>query len=103
MGSLKSLLGMIPGMSSALRNADIDEKQMTKVEAIIQSMTKKERTTPKILNGSRRKRIARGSGNSIQDVNRLIKQFTEMQKMMKKLSSKSAQGMLKNIKGLKLN
>ncbi len=83
MGSLKSLLGMIPGISNQIKDANIDDKELVKVEAIIQSMTKKERMNPKILNGGRRRRIARGSGNSIQDVNRLIKQFEEMQKMMK--------------------
>ena len=88
MGSLKSLLGMIPGLSASVKNADLDEKQLVKVEAIIQSMTKVERAKPKILNGGRRKRIARGSGTSIQDVNRLIKQYNEMQKMMKKFKSK---------------
>lgn len=100
MGSLKSLLGMIPGLSGALKNADVDDKQLVKVEAIIQSMTKEERKNPKILNGSRRKRIARGSGNSIQDVNRLIKQFKEMQKMMKSL--KGGRGKI-NLNNLKFN
>jgi len=83
MGSLKSLLAMIPGLNKALRNAQVDDKQLIVVESIIQSMTREERRNPKILNGSRRRRIARGSGNSIQDVNRLIKQYKEMQKMMK--------------------
>ena len=97
MGSLKSLIGMIPGVSSAIKNADIDDKQLVKVESIIQSMTKEERTKPKILNGSRRKRIAKGSGNSIQEVNRLIKQYGEMQKMMKKFNSKGGKKLLGNI------
>jgi signal recognition particle subunit SRP54 len=88
MGSLKSLLGMIPGIGNQLKEAEIDDKQLGRVEAIIQSMTMDERAKPKILNGSRRKRIARGSGNSIQDVNKLIKQFDEMQRMMKMLNSK---------------
>ncbi len=83
MGSLKSLLGMVPGLGAQLKNADVDDNQLVKVESIIQSMTKQERKNPKILNGSRRKRIAIGSGNSIQDINRLIKQFKEMGKMMK--------------------
>jgi signal recognition particle subunit SRP54 len=89
MGSLKSLLGMVPGISSAVKNADVDEKQLVVVESIIQSMTKKERTNPKILNGSRRKRIARGSGNTVQDVNRLIKQYEQMQQMMKMMNKNS--------------
>ncbi len=102
MGSLKSILGMIPGMGAQIKDADIDEKQFVKVEAIIQSMTKKERGNPKILNGSRRMRIARGSGTSIQDVNRLIKQFGEMQRMMKVLNNpKSAKNMMRNINKIK--
>ena len=88
MGSLKSLLSMIPGAGNAIKDANIDDKQLVKVEAIINSMTRAERNQPKILNGNRRKRIARGSGTSIQDVNRLIKQFTEMQRMMKMFNSR---------------
>jgi len=88
MGSLKSLLKMIPGMNAAMKNVDVDDKQLVKVESIIQSMTFSERQNPRILNGGRRKRIARGSGNTIQDVNRLIKQFNEMKKMMKMIKSK---------------
>lgn len=86
MGSIKDLLGMIPGMDKQLKNVNIDDKAFSKVEAIIYSMTKKERTTPKIINGSRRKRIADGSGTKIQDVNRLLKQFEDMQKMMKSMT-----------------
>jgi signal recognition particle subunit SRP54 len=103
MGSLKSLIGMIPGVSSAVKNADIDDKQLVKVESIIHSMTKEERAKPKILNGSRRKRIARGSGNSIQEVNRLIKQYGEMQKMMKKFNSKGGKKLLGNFNNMKFN
>jgi signal recognition particle subunit SRP54 len=103
MGSLKSLIGMIPGVSSAVKNADIDDKQLVKVESIIHSMTKEERTKPKILNGSRRKRIAKGSGNSIQEVNRLIKQYAEMQKMMKKFNSKGGKKLLGNLNNMKFN
>ncbi len=102
-GSLKSLISLIPGIGSALRNADIDDKQLIKVEAIIQSMTKEERKNPKILNGSRRKRIARGSGNSIQDVNRLIKQFNQMQQMIKMLNTKTGKTGILNLKNFKLN
>jgi signal recognition particle subunit SRP54 len=86
MGSLSSLLGMIPGIGNQMKNARIDDKALVKVEAVINSMTKKERGNPKILNGNRRKRIARGSGTSIQDVNKLIKQFNEMKKMMSNFS-----------------
>jgi len=105
MGSLSSLLGMIPGIGSQLKNAQIDDKALVKVEAIINSMTQKERSAPKILNGSRRLRIARGSGTSIQDVNRLIKQFGEMQNMMKKLNQKGGFGGFPQagLKNFKLN
>lgn len=103
MGSLKSLMGMIPGISSQLKNADVDDNQLVKVESIIQSMTKVERAKPKILNGSRRRRIAKGSGNSIQEINRLIKQFNEMQKMMKKFNTKGGKKRLGNLKNLKFN
>jgi len=77
---------MIPGLNSQLKNAKVDDNALMKVEAIINSMTLLERSTPKILNGNRRKRIARGSGTTIQDVNRLIKQFGEMQKMIGRFS-----------------
>jgi signal recognition particle subunit SRP54 len=80
MGSLSSLVGMIPGIGSQVKNAQIDDKALVKIEAIINSMTRVERRTPKVLNGSRRKRIAVGSGLLSQDVNRLIKQFNEMRR-----------------------
>ncbi|MBK7265978.1 MAG: signal recognition particle protein [Ignavibacteriales bacterium] len=86
MGSLSSLISMIPGIPAQMKNAQVDDNALVKVEAIISSMTKKERGNPKILNGSRRRRIARGSGTTIQDVNRLIKQFTEMQTMIGRLN-----------------
>jgi len=87
MGPLKDLMGMIPGMSQAMpADAAIDEKALVHVEAIIQSMTKAERINPSILNGSRKRRIAAGSGRTIQEVNRLLKQFEDMRKMMKNLS-----------------
>ena len=88
MGSLSSLLGMIPGLGVQMKNARIDDNALIKVEAVINSMTKKERENPTILNGNRRKRIARGSGTSIQDVNKLIKQFNEMKKMMSRISKR---------------
>jgi signal recognition particle subunit SRP54 len=99
MGSLRDLLGMLPGMDKALRNVQIDEKAIGRVEAIIYSMTKQERKQPKIVNGSRRKRIAMGSGSSIQDVNRMLKQFEDMQKMMKQLT-KGGGGKMNALKGL---
>lgn len=87
MGSIKDLIGMIPGMDKAMRNVNIDDKAFNKVEAIIFSMTTKERRNPKIINGSRRRRIAQGSGTEIKDVNKLLKQFEDMKKMMKSLNS----------------
>jgi signal recognition particle subunit SRP54 len=87
MGSLRDLLGMIPGVNSAmLKDANIDDKSFNRIEAIVHSMTRDERRFPQILSGPRRARIALGSGTSVQEVNRLVKQFSEMQKMMKKLS-----------------
>ena len=86
MGNLEQLIGMIPGAGS-LKDVQVDEKQMKKIEAIILSMTKKERTYPDIINGSRRKRIAKGSGTTVEDVNKLLKQFDQMKKMMKQLTS----------------
>jgi signal recognition particle subunit SRP54 len=86
MGSLKDLLGMIPGMDKQMKNVQIDDSAFKRVEAIIHSMTKQERTHPKIINGSRRMRIAKGSGTKVQDVNKLLKQFEEMQKVMKSVA-----------------
>jgi signal recognition particle subunit SRP54 len=86
MGNVKDLAGMIPGVGKALKNMDIDDNAFKGIEAIIHSMTPLERTAPEILNGSRRKRIADGSGTSVQDVNRLVKQFDETRKMMKMMT-----------------
>ena len=83
MGNLKDLAGMIPGMGKALKDVEIEDDAFKHIEAIIYSMTMREREDPSLLNGSRRKRIADGSGTSIQEVNRLLKQFTETRKMMK--------------------
>jgi len=82
-------MGMIPGLSGAkqLKNMQVDEKQLDHIEAIINSMTGEEKNNPDIINGSRRKRIARGSGTKIQEVNRLLKQFRQTKKMMKKLNN----------------
>ncbi|WP_420459777.1 signal recognition particle protein [Neolewinella sp.] len=87
MGDMKSLLNMIPGMSKAMKNIDIDDSAFAKVEAIIYSMTPQERAEPGLLNMSRKKRIALGCGQSMDDVNRFIKQFDQMRKMMHKLSN----------------
>ncbi len=86
MGNLKDLAGMIPGVGKALKNLDMDDDAFKGIEAIIHSMTPEERSNPTLLNGSRRKRIAFGSGTTIQEVNRLIKQFGETRKMMKMMS-----------------
>ena len=94
MGNMKDLLGMVPGMGKALKDVDIDDDAFKGLEAIIQSMTPQERKTPSLINGSRRQRIAAGSGSSIQEVNSLLKQFHSSSKMMKMMSDK--QGM-KNI------
>lgn len=88
MGPLNQLVGMIPGLGGKLpKDAEVDEKALVRVEAIIQSMTPGERQRPQILNGSRRLRIANGSGTAVQDVNRLIKQYEMMKKMMKQVGS----------------
>ncbi|MBR1884604.1 MAG: signal recognition particle protein [Clostridia bacterium] len=83
MGSFKSLLAMMPGIPKEIKDADIDEKKIYRIDAIITSMTKEERQNPKILDASRRKRIAKGSGNKVEDINRFMTQFEQMQKMMK--------------------
>jgi hypothetical protein len=97
MGNIKDLMGMIPGMNKAVKDADIDDEQFDKLEAIILSMTPDERENPKLLNGSRRQRLAEGSGNSIQEVNQFIKQFDQMRKMMKKMQKMG--GMAKAMRG----
>lgn len=97
MGSLSNIVSMIPGVSSKIKETDIDEKIFTRLEAIILSMTEEERESPSILNGSRRRRIANGSGTSIQDVNKMIKQYDEMKKMMKGMSTGKMKGMMKRM------
>lgn len=92
MGPLESLLEMIPGIGGKLKGLTLDDKALPRIEAIICSMTGEERRHPHIINGSRRKRIARGSGTSVQDINVLLKQFTQMQKMVKKMSKFSFKG-----------
>jgi signal recognition particle subunit SRP54 len=88
MGSMNDIMKMIPGLAKAMPNVDIDERDVKKVEAIICSMTRRERSRPEILNGSRRKRIAAGSGTQVADVNRLVKQFEASRQMMKQLGGK---------------
>ena len=99
MGNVKDLMGMIPGMGKALKDTDIDDDAFKGIEAIIYSMTPDERQNPKILDGSRRKRIARGSGSDIQEVNRLIKQFAETSKMMRMMSSGGGKNMMRMMQG----
>ncbi|MGE4289042.1 MAG: signal recognition particle protein [Salinivirgaceae bacterium] len=99
MGNLKDLAAMIPGVGKALKNIDIDDDAFKGIEAIIHSMTPAERNEPAIINGSRRKRIASGSGTTIQEVNRLIKQFDETRKMMKMMSGGAGKNLAKMMGG----
>ena len=100
MGNLEQILAMVPGVNAgSLKNAQLDESQMAKTEAIILSMTKQERLKPEIINGSRRKRIANGSGTTVEDVNKLLKQFEQMKKMMKQFSN---MGKRRGFGGIKL-
>ncbi len=98
MGSMKDILGMIPGLGGKIKDIDIDDDALKKPEAIIRSMTIKERKNPSILNASRRKRIAAGSGTQVQDVNALIRRFEEAQKMMKRMGSMGKRNMLRGMK-----
>lgn len=102
MGNMKDLVGMIPGMGKALKNVDIDDDAFKHIEAMINSMTLDERQNPDIINGSRRKRIANGSGRTVQDVNALLKQFTDMRKMMKMMQSGGGKrGMMNMMRGVR--
>jgi signal recognition particle subunit SRP54 len=104
MGNMKDLMGMIPGMSKMAKGVDIDDDAFKHIEAIIQSMTPKERENPDLLNNSRRKRIAAGSGRDLVEVNRLVKQFDDMKKMMKMMGNKAQMGkmmqQMKNVPGM---
>lgn len=95
MGSFKQILMMLPGIPKELRDAEIDESKVDRINAIVTSMTKEERRNPKILNASRRIRIAKGSGNKVEDINRFMEQFSSMQKMMKQMMSKKGMGKFK--------
>lgn len=105
MGNIKDLAAMIPGVGKAIKDVDIDDNAFKGIEAIINSMTPKERSHPEIINQSRRMRIAKGSGTNIQEVNRLLKQFDQMRKMMKMVTGVSSSKMMqmaaamKNMKG----
>ncbi len=101
MGNIKDLASMIPGVGKAIKDIDIDDNAFKGIEAIILSMTPKERTNPEILNTSRRMRIAKGSGTNVQDVNRLIKQFDQTRKMMKMVTGSKMSQMMGAMKGMK--
>ena len=102
MGNVKDLMGMIPGMGKAMKGVDIDDDAFKGIEAMIQSMTPKERANPSVINGSRKKRIAKGSGNNIQEVNKLLKQFNETKKMMHLMSNKkNMMNMMRQMKGMR--
>ena len=102
MGNVKDLMGMIPGMGKAVKDVDIQDDAFKHIEAIIYSMTPKERANPSIMNGQRKTRIANGSGTNIQEVNKLLKQFEDTKKMMKMMSNpKNMMGMMKQMKGMR--
>ncbi len=101
MGNIKDLASMIPGVGKQLKDVDIDDNAFKSIEAIIKSMTPKERQNPEILNTSRRQRIAKGSGTNIQEVNRLIKQFDQMRKMMRMLTGGGMSGMANMMRGMR--
>ena len=103
MGSLKSILSMLPGMDKQLKDVDIDDRQLLRVEAIIKSMTKKERAKPDIINASRKRRIAAGSGMSVEEVNRLLKQYEQMKKMFKQMNGKNGKRMMNRFGGGNFN
>ena len=104
LGSLESIMGMIPGMGKMMKQMagmQPPEKEMMRIEAIINSMTRKERANHSFINGSRRLRIAKGSGTSVQEVNQLLKRFVEAQKVVQQLQKMGPMGMMKGLKGLK--
>ncbi|GGW77865.1 signal recognition particle protein [Salegentibacter mishustinae] len=101
MGSMKDLMGMIPGAGKMLKDVDIDDDAFKGIEAIIHSMTPEERSNPKVINSSRKKRISKGSGTSVQEVNQLLKQFNQMGKMMKMMQGGGGQKMMQMMKGMK--
>jgi signal recognition particle subunit SRP54 len=92
MGPLDQILGMIPGLGKQMKNISVDDRAFVRIEAIINSMTLEERQKPQVINGSRRRRIATGSGTRVQEVNQLLNQFEEMKKMIKKMKSGKMKG-----------
>lgn len=101
MGNIKDLVSMIPGVGKAVKDMDIDNDAFKSIEAIIQSMTPSERTNPDLINGNRKKRIASGSGTSVPEVNKLIKQFEDMRKMMKMMTAGNMKNMMRNMPGMR--
>jgi signal recognition particle subunit SRP54 len=102
MGNVKDLMGMVPGMGKMMKGVDVDDKAFDNIEAIIYSMTPYERNNAQVINGSRKTRIAKGSGSTVQDVNKLIKQFSDMSKMMKMMNNKKGMAaMMQQMKGMK--
>ena len=100
MGNVKDLMGMIPGMGKAMKGVEIEDDAFKHIEAIIYSMTPEERSKPDLINGTRKNRIAKGSGTNIQEVNKLMKQFVDTKKMMKMMSNpKNMRNMMKQMKG----
>jgi signal recognition particle subunit SRP54 len=99
MGPIQDILAMLPGSGSLLRNVEVSDRDIKKVEAIIRSMTPEERRKPKIIGGSRKRRVASGSGTTPQDVNRLLKQFADSQKMMKQLAGGKGTPSLESLMG----
>jgi signal recognition particle subunit SRP54 len=98
MGNLKDLASMIPGVGKQIKDLDIDDDAFKSIEAIIHSMTPEERSHPEILNGSRRARIAKGSGTNVQEVNKLIKQFDETRKVMRMMTTGGVKQMSRNVR-----
>jgi len=100
MGNMKDLMGMIPGAGKMMKDVDIDDDAFKGIEAMIHSMTPGERTEPRTINASRKKRIAKGAGTTIQEVNQLLKQFTQMSKMMKMMQGGGGRQMMQMMKGM---
>ena len=101
MGNMKDLLGMLPGVGKAVKDLDIKDDAFKHIEAIIYSMTPKERATPAIIDASRKKRIAKGSGRDVQEVNQLMKQFDQMSKMMKMMQGGGGRRMMQMMQGMR--
>jgi len=101
MGSMKDLMAMIPGAGKMLKDVDIDDDSFKHIEALIYSMTPEERSTPALINANRKKRIAKGSGTSVQQINQLLKQFNQMGKMMKMMQGGGGKKMMQMMKGMK--